>query len=319
MVTHLARYRSGDDTGWGVVVGSALTPLAHEYPTTAKLITGGRQDWSAAARRPASIDLAAVQLLSPITTPCRVICQGANYRQHAIEAGMNPDERTFNLFFDKTDAAITDPTAPVTRPAHVRLLDYEIELALVIGAPITAPTTVTPENLHEFVFGLTIANDLSARDVQLPQGQFLKGKSYRGFCPVGPFLAVPESDEYDLLNDLELSLSVNGIQRQHDNTRNMLYRPAETLTELSEFCDLGPGDLVLTGTPHGCVATSPPALVRRLATALLPEHTLWAMFVKQNISKPYLKPGDVITASIRNASGAIDLGAQHTTITSPTR
>jgi 2-keto-4-pentenoate hydratase/2-oxohepta-3-ene-1,7-dioic acid hydratase in catechol pathway len=183
-----------------------------------------------------------------------------------------------------------------------------------MATAITEPTTVTDENLHEYVFGVTIANDLSARDVQLPQGQFLKGKSYRGFCPVGPLLAVLDSDDFHLLNCLHLSLAVNGTERQRDNTANMLYQPAETLTELSEFCNLSPGDLLLTGTPHGCVATSPHPLVRRLATAALPEHVMWSQFIRQNVSKPYLQPGDVITASIRTLDGAIDLGVRRTTI-----
>lgn len=227
---------------------------------------------------------------------------------------MDPDKRTFNLFFDKTDAAITGPHDPVTRPAHVTLLDYEVELTLVLRGTVHAPTSVTAENLHEYVFGVTIGNDLSARDVQLPQGQFLKGKSYRGFCPLGPVLAVLESEDLPLLDDLDLRLEVDGSLRQNDNTANMLYRPAETLTELSEFCNWDPGDVLLTGTPHGIVAGSPPPFVRRLATALLPEDKLWAAFVKLNQRKPYLKPGDVVTASIRNADGTLDLGAQRTTI-----
>ncbi|MBB6380931.1 2-keto-4-pentenoate hydratase/2-oxohepta-3-ene-1,7-dioic acid hydratase in catechol pathway [Pseudonocardia eucalypti] len=256
-----------------------------------------------------------MELLSPVTVPCRVICQGANYRRHAIESGLDPDARAFNVFFDKTDASVTGPRAAVTRPAHVRLLDYEIELALVLRRQVDGPVAVTEENLHEYVFGVTIANDLSARDVQLPQGQFLKGKSYRGFCPVGPFLAVPGPEEFDLLDRLQLRLEVNGQLRQRDSTANLVYRPAETLTELSTFCNLSPGDLLLTGTPHGCVATSPPPLVRRLATALLPEDKLWAMFVRQNLHKPYLAPGDVVTASIHTAGRSIDLGVQRTTIT----
>lgn len=318
MVVHLARYRSEGQTRWGVASAGQLAALSETYASTADLIAHGEPDWSSAAQRPPTVAVDSVELLSPITTPCRVMCQGANYRQHAIESGMNPDDRAFNLFFDKTDAAVTGPCDPVTRPAHVTLLDYEIELALVMRATVDAPTTITVENLHEYVFGVTIANDLSARDVQLPQGQFLKGKSYRGFCPLGPVLAVLEPDDFGLLDDLELRLEVNGSLRQSDNTANMLYRPAETLTELTEFCNISPGDVLLTGTPHGCVATSPPPVLRRLATALLPEDKLWAAFVKQNQRKPYLRPGDVITASIRNAAGTLDLGTQRNTIIAPT-
>jgi 2-keto-4-pentenoate hydratase/2-oxohepta-3-ene-1,7-dioic acid hydratase in catechol pathway len=317
MVVHLVRYEHREQASWGVLLGDLVSPLRGDYPRTADLIERGESDWTAAAAAPGGVALADVTLLSPITVPCRVMCQGANYRQHAIESGMDPDARQFNLFFDKTDAAVTGPRDPVTRPAHVTLLDYEIELALVLRATVDAPTVVTAENLHESVFGVTIANDLSARDVQLPQGQFLKGKSYRGFCPLGPVLAVLEPDDFGLLDDLDLRLEVNGSLRQTDNTANMLYKPAETLTELSEFCNSDPGDVLLTGTPHGIVAGSPPALIRRLATALLPEDKLWAAFVKLNQRKPFLKPGDVVTASIRNAAGTLDLGTQRNTIVAP--
>lgn len=319
MVVHLVRYRHDQRVAWGVLDGGLISPLEGDYDLTADLIERGEPDWRAAAATPGHLAFDDVEPLAPITTPCRVMCQGANYRQHAIESGMNPDERAFNLFFDKTDASVTGPHAPVARPAHVELLDYEIELALVMRRRVTEPTTITVEDLPEYVFGVTIANDLSARDVQLPQGQFLKGKSYRGFCPTGPVLAVLEPDEFPLLDDLDLRLNVNGSPRQYDNTANMLYRPAETLTELTEFCNLSPGDLLLTGTPHGCVATSPPQLVRRLATALLPEDKLWASFIKMNRAKPYLRPGDVIDASIRNSSGSLDLGSQRTTITAPSK
>ncbi len=318
MVVHLVRYERDERATWGVLTGDLIAALTGQYPRTTDLIEGGRADWTEAAARPGDVALADVKLLSPITTPCRVMCQGANYRQHAIESGMDPDKRLFNLFFDKTDASVTGPHDPVTRPAHVTLLDYEIELALVLNGTVTAPTTVTTDNLHEYIFGVTIGNDLSARDVQLPQGQFLKGKSYRGFCPLGPVLAVLEPGDIHLLDDLDLRLEVNGALRQSDNTANMLYRPAETLTELSEFCNWDPGDVLLTGTPHGITAGSPPAVIRRLATALLPEDKLWAAFVKLNQRKPYLRPGDVVTASICNAAGTVDLGAQQTTIVAAT-
>ncbi|MEW5809187.1 MAG: fumarylacetoacetate hydrolase family protein [Actinomycetota bacterium] len=317
MVVRLIRYRTDTDTAWGVLDGDTIAPLSGTYARTHDLIDGGHDDWAAASQRPGHVPVSTVEILSPVTTPCRVICQGANYRQHAIESGMDPDHRPFNLFFDKTDAAVTGPTAGITKPAHVELLDYEIELALIMRQEVTAPTVITDQTLPEYVFGVTIANDVSARDVQLPQGQFLKGKSYRGFCPLGPVLAMLEPEDFPLLDDLDLRLHVNGELRQTDNTANMLYRPAETLTELTEFCNLSPGDVVLTGTPHGSVAKSPPAIVRRLATALLPEDKLWAAFIKQNRNKGYLEPGDVVSASISNATGTLDLGTQRNTITSP--
>jgi 2-keto-4-pentenoate hydratase/2-oxohepta-3-ene-1,7-dioic acid hydratase in catechol pathway len=200
----------------------------------------------------------------------------------------------------------------------VQLLDYEIELALVVRKAVASEVVVTDENLHEYVFGIAIANDLSARDVQLPQVQFFKGKSYRGFCPVGPYIAVPDRDEFGVLDQLELKLEVNGKQRQTDTTDNMVYRPAETLTELSAFCNLSPGDIILTGTPHGCTATAPPALARRMLTALLPERRLWDLFIQMQLKRPYLQPGDVVTSQIRSHDGSVDLGLQRITIASPT-
>ncbi|MEH3068346.1 MAG: fumarylacetoacetate hydrolase family protein [Aeromicrobium erythreum] len=320
MATNLLRYRTGPSAGatWGVLgVDGFVAPLDGAYATTGDLVEHGEDDWRARATETGSVALDDVEVLSPVTTPCRVMCQGVNYREHAIESGMDPDSLDFNLFFDKTDASVTGPFDDVVRPAHVRLLDYEIELALVLRSRVRGPVTVTRENLADHVFAVTVANDLSARDVQLPQGQFLKGKSYRGFCPVGPYLTVLEREEIGLVDELDLTLAVNGEVRQHDSTRHLLHKPAETLTELSTFCDLDPGDLLLTGTPSGITAGSPPAVVRRLATAILGERRLWQAFVRTNLKKPYLAPGDVVTASISHPQGAADLGTQRTTIVAP--
>ena len=137
-----------------------------------------------------------IQILSPITTPCRIYCQGANYRQHMIESGMDPDAKLFNMFFTKSDASIGSAHEAVARPPHVKLLDYEIELALVFRRPISSAVIITADMLADYVFAVAIANDLSARDVQLPQTQFFKGKSYRGFCPIGPWLTVLDGEEF---------------------------------------------------------------------------------------------------------------------------
>ncbi|MGZ8179511.1 fumarylacetoacetate hydrolase family protein [Williamsia sp. SKLECPSW1] len=314
MATRLIRYVVEGSTYWGVVRGDDVFALDDDYPTTGALLESGRDDWQNAQNRAPAHFLSEVSVLSPVTVPCRVMCQGANYRQHAIESGMNPDKRTFNLFFDKTDAAVTGPYDPVTRPSHVRLLDYEIELGLVIGTTIDGPVTVTDEDLPRYVAAVTIGNDLSARDVQLPQGQYLKGKSYRGFCPLGPELLVLDESDYARLDDLTLELRVDGDLRQTDSTANMVHRPAETLTELSTFCNLSPGDVVLTGTPHGTAARSPHPVVRHLATALLPEDLMWRLFIRRNLDGPFLRAGSTVTASIRTPDGALDLGMQRTPI-----
>lgn len=316
MATHLVRYAQAGRRCWGVVHGARIAPLDGEYPTTATLIGAGEADWRAAAARQPSLDVSAVTLLSPVTAPARVICQGANYRQHMIESGLDPDAKAFNMFFEKSDASIAAPVGTIVGPAHVRLLDYEVELALVFRKAISGPVTVTAENLHEYVFGMTIADDVSARDVQLPQTQFFKGKSYRGFCPLGPYLAVLERGE--LLDRLTLTLTVNGAVRQRDSTANLVYKPAETITELSTFSDLSPGDVLLTGTPAGCALRAPPRLARKLMQLVLSEPQLWATFTRLQAKRPqYLKPGDEVRATIASADGAIDLGEQRHVIEGP--
>ena len=312
MAANLIRFRRNGDTHWGVAVASGIAPLSGDYATTADLIARGEADWRSAANAKATLRIDDVEPLSPVTTPCRLLCQGANYRQHMIESGLNPDEKVFNMFFEKADCSVSPPRGSVTRPAHVALLDYEIELAIVFRKAITGPVTITAENMHEYVFGLTIANDVSARDVQIPQMQFFKGKSYRGFCPLGPHLAVLERDEFGYLDQLTLTLLVNGEVRQHDETKNLVYKPAETITELSTFSDVSAGDVLLTGTPAGCALRIPPAPVRKLMQLVLPERKFWATFRKVQSKRPqYLKPGDVMTATIASADRVINLGEQH--------
>jgi len=190
------------------------------------------------------------------------------------------------MFFTKSDASITSAREEVMRPAHVKLLDYEIELALIFRRPICSVVTITPDHLPEYIFGIAIGNDLSARDIQLPQTQFFKGKSYRGFCPIGPWLTVLERDEFARIDNLELQLEVNGALHQRDNTANLVFKPAETISELSSFANVTAEDVLLTGTPSGCALRVPPPPVRRLLQ-LLPERRLWKLFIKTQLRRPY--------------------------------
>ena len=231
-----------------------------------------------------------------------------------IESGIDPDKKSFNMFFTKSDASIASGQAAVRPPAHVKLLDYEIELALIFKRSVNSDARVTADTLKDYVFAIAVANDLSARDVQLPQTQFFKGKSYRGFCPIGPWLTVLEPDEFACLDDLQLQLSVNGRVRQRDTTKNLVFKPAETISELTTFANIAPGDVLLTGTPSGCALRVPPPALRRLLQ-LLPEQTLWRLFLKaQGRRREYLRAGDRISARIWSADGRIDLGEQSTEI-----
>jgi len=314
MATNLVHFETGGQPGWGVVLGAKIAPLSGTYPTTAALIEAGESHWRAARQSVPSIDIGNVKILSPVTTPCKIYCQGANYRQHMIESGLDPDEKRFNMFFTKSDASVTSARASVVCPRHVNLLDYEIELALIFRKPVTFPVTVTPDQLPDYVFAIAIGNDLSARDVQLPETQFFKGKSYRGFCPIGPWLTVLEKNEFGQIDNLELQLTVNGNARQRDNTRNLVFKPCETISELSTFANIAPGDVLLTGTPSGCALRVPPPPVRRLLQ-LLPEKRFWKLFLKSQLRRPqYLKPGDRIGARIWSQDNPIDLGEQLTQI-----
>ncbi len=129
-----------------------------------------------------------------------------------------------------------------------------------------------------------------------------------------------EKADFTYLDRLDLTLSVNGQVRQKDTTANLVFKPAETISELSTFSDVAPGDVLLTGTPAKCALRAPPPFVRRLMQALLPEQKLWTAFCKGQVQRAeYLKPDDVMTARIISFDGGIDLGEQRVTITSATR
>ena len=141
-----------------------------------------------------------------------------------------------------------------------------------------------------------------------------RGKSYRTFGPVGPYLCLLDRADVAALKSLELQLTVNGEVRQRASTANLIYGPSETLTELSGVHDLHVGDLIATGTPSGCALSIPSPAVQKLG-ALLPERAKWKMFMRVQAKRSqYLKPGDVVEARIASADGRIDLGTQRNVV-----
>jgi 2-keto-4-pentenoate hydratase/2-oxohepta-3-ene-1,7-dioic acid hydratase in catechol pathway len=313
MAIHIVRFRYREHTRWGVVRDRKIAPIPGDFATTGDLIRGttsanlGRLDGHA-------LDPSKVTILSPVTKNQQFVCQGANYRQHMIESGMDPDLKTFNMIFTKASSCIVPADSDVILPKQVRFLDYEIELGLVIRQAIRGPVDVTDVNLHTFVAAAVVVNDYSARDVQIPQMQFYKGKSFRTFGPVGPHLTLLDESNVALLRDLRLRLTVNGQVRQDDTTANLVYGPAETLTELSRVQDFDAGDLLATGTPAGCALAVPSPAKQRIGQ-LLPEKTKWRLFLKAQSQRPqYLKPGDLVEARIQSADGSIDLGVQRNRI-----
>lgn len=303
---------------WGVQFGSRVALLPVQANTTAALLTHYWDElWSIDESR-ATLPCAELTLLSPVTPNQQFMCQGINYRSHIIESGMRVEDFPFNTIFTKASSCMTAADAPVVRPPHVQLLDYEIELGLVLRRDVPPHTAVQPDDLGRWLAGITIVNDLSARDIQLPQGQFYKGKSYRGFGPVGPGLVLLTADEWKRWPELHMRLSVNGQLRQDAYCADMVHWPAATLTELSGLQDLQAGDLIATGTPAGCAARAPSKAVMFAMRHFMSDAAKWRLFARKGASNPaYLQPGDRILASIRTDDGAIDLGEQTTAIVAP--
>jgi len=303
---------------WGVIRSGAITLVPGEFPTTRTFLEANPVEALTRLNAP-TLRESEVELLSPITRNQQFLCQGANYRQHMIESGMNPDAKTFNMIFTKATSCLCAADSKLVKPAHVKFLDYEVELGLVLRRDIDRATVVTEANLLDFVAGLVIVNDYSARDVQIPQMQFYKGKSYRTFGPVGPYLCLLQPGDAREIANLRLKLTVNGQTRQDDLAANLVFGPAETLTELSGLQDLFVGDLIATGTPAGCALAVPPPFVQRIV-GLLPEKAKWkAFFAKQAQRPQYLKVGDVVETTIATASGAIDLGKQRNVVMGESR
>ena len=314
----IIRYAEGGTPRWGVQFGRLVAPLQVDVLSTGELLSGHWDLLWSTEPAQASVPLERVKLLAPVTRHQQFICQGVNYRSHIAESGLRIEDFPFNTIFTKAPSSITAADAPVVRPAHVQLLDYEIELGLVVRAAVPAGTQVGRDDLPQWLAGVTIVNDLSARDIQLPQGQFYKGKSYRGFGPVGPGLVLLTPQDWARWPELHMLLSVNGQTRQDAYCAEMIHGPAATLTELAALQDLQPGDLIATGTPAGCAARAPGKAAMFIAKYLLSDAGKWRMFIGKGRTNPsYLRPGDRISASIRTDDGAIDLGEQTTSITAP--
>jgi 2-keto-4-pentenoate hydratase/2-oxohepta-3-ene-1,7-dioic acid hydratase in catechol pathway len=203
----------------------------------------------------------------PIGRPSKIVCIGLNYRDHAAESGMPPPDEP--VIFFKATSSIVGPNDPVMIPRHASKLDWEVELAVVIGA---RASYVTRERADDHVAGFMLHNDYSERGFQLERGgQWVKGKSADTFAPIGPFLAT--RDEIPEPGRLGMWLSVNGDIRQRSTTANMMFDVPALVSYVSEFMTLLPGDVISTGTPAGVALGMKPAPV-------------------------YLKPGDVVALGV---------------------
>lgn len=299
--------------GWWVQTPAGASKVETSAVTTGELL-GDRAALTAAQASAEAVGVDTLRLLSPVTTPCRVVAQMTNFASHVRDAGMDPDSTPLT-FFRKSSASISGPFDPIVKPSHVRFLDYEVEIGLVVGTDIPVGTSISGGDLPAVLAGLVVTNDVSARDVQLPQTQFYEAKSYPSFTPVGPALVLLDAEEWRRFGDLRLRLSVNGEQRQNALVDgDMMYRPLQALQSLTRFQDLRAGDLILTGTPVGTALSAPPAPVQMISN-LLPPAVKWKLFFKgQERNTKYLHDGDRVEASIATDDGTVDLGTQQMTV-----
>lgn len=186
----------------------------------------------------------AVRLLAPITDPEKIICIGLNYREHAVEVGAEPPAEP--VVFGKFRNALVGPDSTVTLPANSTKVDFEAEVAFVIGRQAK---DVAAADALDFIAGYTLFNDLSARDLQGRGPQWMPGKIFDGAAPCGPALVTP--DEAGPPDAIGISLTLNGETMQDSSTDDLIFSIPELVADLSSLMTLEPGDIVATGTPPG--------------------------------------------------------------------
>jgi 2-keto-4-pentenoate hydratase/2-oxohepta-3-ene-1,7-dioic acid hydratase in catechol pathway len=205
-----------------------------------------------------------VQLLAPIPRPVKnIFCVGRNYVAHAAERGAEPPGHP--VFFTKPPTAVIGPETEIVADGLTQQLDFEVELALVIGRE---GKDIPPERVFEYLFGYTILNDVTARDLQKTHQQWFKGKSLDTFCPLGPAIVTPEA--FANPEAVDIRMRVNGEVRQASNTSKMIFDIPTLVSVLSRGMTLWPGDILATGTPEGVGAAD----------------------------GRYLKPGDLLEAEV---------------------
>jgi 2-keto-4-pentenoate hydratase/2-oxohepta-3-ene-1,7-dioic acid hydratase in catechol pathway len=232
----------------GALINNSVIDLSSRFRSVLSIILGGEEAIRAAKELATAagsrFSLDEVKLLAPITDPPRIFCIGLNYRDHAVESKMEiPKVPTVFL---KLSSALIGPQAAIELPSTSTQPDYEVEFACVIGKD---GYRVPKEDWQEYVFGYTILNDVSARDVQLATSQWTLGKSLNTFAPLGP--AIVTKDEIADPHGLDIHLSIDGEVLQHSNTRELIFKLPDLIAYISSIVPLLPGDIISTGTPAG--------------------------------------------------------------------
>ena len=248
----LATFKTaGSNPRIGIVVADGIVDVSSHLPDAPADMIGLMAAWptlqaklAALVSRKADFPLAAVTLLAPVPRPGKILGIGLNYADHVAESGMaKPDAQ---LWFAKMTTATNSPYGPIQLPKVSTTLDYEAELAFVIGKRCKH---VSREEAPSVIFGYCVANDVSIRDWQLRTSQFVLGKSFDTHAPFGPWIVT--SDELKNPHSLAIRCFVNGEKRQDSNTEHLIFDCYDQVVHLSQAMTLEPGDVILTGTPGG--------------------------------------------------------------------
>jgi 2-keto-4-pentenoate hydratase/2-oxohepta-3-ene-1,7-dioic acid hydratase in catechol pathway len=245
----LVTYRKGDETRAGALTDDGLIDAAQALGVGAIGVRGLIANSRVEELRESLVGADAepvegAELLPPLPDPDKIVCIGLNYRSHAAEGGVDPPEQP--TFFAKFRNALAPPGATVALPAASEKVDYEAEVAFVIGRRCT---DVEPDDALDAVAGYMLLNDLSARDLQFATPQWMPGKVFDGSAPCGPAIVTP--DEAGAPDAVSFALDLNGARMQEASTSDLIFSIAELVARLSHWMTLEPGDIISTGTPSG--------------------------------------------------------------------
>jgi 2-keto-4-pentenoate hydratase/2-oxohepta-3-ene-1,7-dioic acid hydratase in catechol pathway len=251
----IARFSRNGVESWGVVkdgVVYSIKDRAGDEPPLDSTWWAGRGNF----RLGDGWEAGETKFLAPVPRPSKIIAVGLNYHDHASEAGTTAPATP--ILFAKFPSSIVGPTDPIVLPPESEQIDWEVELAVVIGR---RGHRVSEGDALDYVLGYTILIDVSARDLQASDGQWVRAKSFDTFAPIGPWITT--TDELNDASNCPIELRINGVVKQSSNTARLVVDVPGLVSFASQTCTLEPGDLIATGTPAGVgAARNPPEFLR---------------------------------------------------------